>query len=358
MTLGKYKIRRLWMGLALSISLLSACDKANDNANTDSPSDDTASNEISESSVEKVNTNDNPCLDQWVLDSIKDGIKQKSEEYISVNYGDVDTSLIYSADISFNYISKPTVGDNGDMSCSSMVTVDYLGNDDSKNDLVTTYAKLVNTDIPYSSNPFANAMTGYDTKEKLENIGVNKFNINQFSDLSGNTFSTQIEYDIKTTYTESGEAQQSYQAAINRPAAMLATISLLDQIIQRNEQRKAAASKGLKSNSNPTTEQPEAIDDSYQQQSDTNDLARSKQHLVDAYHALELQGRETPELIKEQKNWLKKRDRECGEDVSCLIEENEARASELNTRASDRPDLTSDDELPPAETDEDIEYSD
>lgn len=187
----------------------------------------------------------NPCLEPWVIDRMKEHIKERAEEVIANKYGEgvFDASSIYSSEISFNYISQPTNLENGDLSCSADVTVSYVGDDGSKSDLATTYAKLVNTNIEYNSNPFANAFSGYNTKQELESLGVNEFNIGQFNNIAGNSFSTQMKYEIKTTYSESGEEQQSYEAEIGKPAAMLATIALLDRTIQNNNKAKDTAAQ-------------------------------------------------------------------------------------------------------------------
>ena len=168
---------------------------------------------------------------------MKEHIKERAEEVITNKYGAgvIDTSLLYDSEISFDYISQPTTLENGDLSCSAEVNVSYLGNANSADDLAVMYSKLVNSNIGYNSNPFANVYSGYDIKRELASMGISEFNINEFNDISGNTFSTKMDYQLKKTYSETGEEQQSYEAGIGKPAAMLATIALLDKFIQRNK---------------------------------------------------------------------------------------------------------------------------
>lgn len=241
-------IARSLLFIILSSVLLTAC---NSSTNT---SDDAETAE-KENLVEKTG---NPCLESWAIDRMKEHIKERAEELINTKYGEgtIDSSLLYGAEISFDYISQPTTLENGDLSCSAKVTVSYLGNDSSSNELAINYAKLVNTNIRYDSNPFANAFSGYSIKEELSSMGISEFNINEFSDIAGNTFSTQMEYELRKTYSENGEEQQSYQAGIGQPAAMLATIALLDKFIQKNKKSSNASSVG-------SAEEQETETDSY-----------------------------------------------------------------------------------------------
>lgn len=212
----------------LSAVLITACDSSTN------ASDNTDEVAAKKNLVEKTG---NPCLEPWAIDRMKEHIKERADEVITTKYsaGAIDSSVLYASEISFDYISQPSTLENGDLSCSAKVNVSYLGNANSADDLAVIYAKLVNSNIGYDSNPFANAYSGYDIKLELASIGINEFNINEFSDISGNTFSTQMDYELRTTYSENGEEQQSYQASIGEPAAMLATIALLDNFIQKNK---------------------------------------------------------------------------------------------------------------------------
>lgn len=234
--------------MLLSAALITACDSSINNS-------DDAETATEENLVEKTG---NPCLESWAINRMKEHIKERAEELITTKYGEgaIDSALLYGAEISFDYISQPTTLENGDLSCSAKVTVSYLGNDKSTNELAVNYAKLVNTNIGYDSNPFANAFSGYSIKQELVSMGINEFNINQFSDIAGNTFSNQMEYELRKTYSENGEEQQSYQAGIGQPAAMLATIALLDNFIQKNKKSSNTSSVG-------SAEEQEIDTDSY-----------------------------------------------------------------------------------------------
>lgn len=221
-------IIRTLLFVSLSTVLITACDWSTNTSND-------GEIELTENPAEATG---NPCLEAWAISRMKEHIKERAEELITAKYsaGTINSSLLYGADISFDYISQPTTLENGDLSCSAKVITSYIGNDKSSKDLAITYANIVNANIDYNSNPFANAASGYIIKQELASIGINEFNINEFSDVSGNKFATEMEYELRTTYSENGDEQQSYQAAIGKPAAMLATIALLDNFIQKNKQ--------------------------------------------------------------------------------------------------------------------------
>lgn len=246
-------ITRSLLFVLLSAVLITAC---NSSTNT---SDD-AETATKENLVEKTG---NPCLESWAIDRMKEHIKERAEELINTKYGTeaIDTSLIYGSEISFDYISQPTTLENGDVSCSAKVTISYLGDDNSSDELAVNYAKLVNTNIEYDSNPFANAYSGYGIRQELTSIGISEFNINEFSDIVGNTFATQMEYELRKTYSENGEEQQSYQAGIGKPAAMLATIALLDKFIQKNKSSNSIS--GIDNTEGAATKADSYYDDEY-----------------------------------------------------------------------------------------------
>lgn len=229
-------ITKSLLPMLLSAMFMTACDSSTNTS-------DDAETATKENLVEKTG---NPCLESWAIDRMKEHIKERAEELINTKYGTevIDTSLIYGSEISFDYISQPTTLENGDISCSAKVTVSYLGDDNSSDELAVDYAKLVNTNIEYNSNPFANAYSGYGIRQELTSMGISEFNINEFNDIVGNTFATQMEYELRKTYSENGEEQQSYQAGIGKPAAMLATIALLDNFIQKNKKSNDASSIG------------------------------------------------------------------------------------------------------------------
>ena len=220
-------IIRTLLFVSLSTVLITACDLSTSTSND-------GEIELTENPAEATG---NPCLEAWAINRMKEHIKERAEELITAKYsaGTINSSLLYGTDISFDYISQPTTLENGYLSCSAKVIISYIGNDKSSKDLAITYANIVNANIDYNSNPFANAVSGYAIKQELASIGINEFNINEFSDISGNKFATEMEYELRTTYSENGDEQQSYQAAIGKPAAMLATIALLDTFIQKNK---------------------------------------------------------------------------------------------------------------------------
>lgn len=215
---------------SLCVCLLAACVPKP----TDEDSDESvavaehALDAVTPDTVDSAEDTGNPCLSQWVIQGIKDKIIEQAMDNIQTNYSSntVDTSVVYNTDIEFSYITKATELENGGWSCSAQADVTYVGNGDSSGNLATQIAKMMN----------ANAFT-------FSNMGISPYNISEFREISGNSFSIPIDYEIKTTYAESGEEYQSYHATIGRASAMLAVITALDDRVQQNEARNARYSE-------------------------------------------------------------------------------------------------------------------
>lgn len=248
------RLLTVW-GKVSGVSLLlflAGCSSSVDDGHVGAASDETASM-----------TAENPCLDTQTISMIKDHIKRRAEELINTKYrvGAINPELLYSADISFNYISQPTALGNGDSSCSAEVMVLYQGNQNSEAEVVATYAKLAKTNIEYNSNPFANMATGYNLKQELASLGVDEFTINEFSGISRNSFAIKMDYEVKATQSEDGQRQRSYVAGIGKPAAMLATVAVLDNFMQKNKKPSKSVDQSLNDRAIKMASDDDYIDD-------------------------------------------------------------------------------------------------
>lgn len=214
-------LTRLFLGTSLSVCLLTACDSM-------------PSNTVLKESVEDpVEATGNPCLEPWIIQGMKDNIIEHANDVIRMkyNYGKVNTSRLNNADINFSYITQPTKLENGTVSCSAQVNITYIGDAKSSSDLVMSFVKSFNNNYP---NSYAYSVRG---------LGINEFNVREFREIKGNSFSIPVEYEIKTTYSESGTEQESYEATIGMPATMLATIAVLDHYMQKDHMPKGYASE-------------------------------------------------------------------------------------------------------------------
>src|SRR5699024_4768307 len=110
---------------------------------------------------------------------------------------------LYSTDIGFSYITQPIELENGDWGCSAEVDITYIGNDKSDSNLSFGIAKTMN------ANPLF-----------FSSMGISPYNTGQFRNMKGNSFSVPIEYEIKTTYSETGEGQKSWNASLDSASAM------------------------------------------------------------------------------------------------------------------------------------------
>jgi hypothetical protein len=175
----------------------------------------------------------NPCLAGWVIEGMKDNIYENAGRLVTTNLGFNERTqmLVDSAEISFNYITEPVEREDGSVTCSAQADVLYVGNKDTKPDLITQVVKLTN--VP-------------DYSRSRLGMGINSYNINQFSSNRDNGFSVNFDYVIGSTYSETGEKSESYNAQIGETAAMLASMIAFDNYTQNEAERRAQAPAELK----------------------------------------------------------------------------------------------------------------
>lgn len=221
---------------------LAACNKQTG----DDVSDAISVNSIQDSDAIAEDANEvgaNPCLDSMVIWAMKEKIIDGAINNVENNYASdtVDPSVLHNTEINFDYITQPTSTNSGGWSCGAQANVNYISNY-SDNDLMVKVSQIMKSD--YS--------------RALPDMGINSYNIDNFQDISGNSFSTPIEYEINTTYSESGEAQQSWRASIVDISNMLALIVVAEDRMQRNRDWE---------NRNTTNQEDEAVENiSYQDQ--------------------------------------------------------------------------------------------
>lgn len=161
----------------------------------------------------------NPCVAGWVIDGIKGHIIDDAQDTIEANKGwdDLNQRLLASASITFNYISEPTYYPNDSVSCSAQANITYSGNDQTNPDALATLAEKIEQA----------SFTGY-----MLGTGISAYNIDNYYDIHGNNFAVDVSYDVGSTYSESGEKSESYQANVDAPAAMLALVVMIDRVAQ------------------------------------------------------------------------------------------------------------------------------
>ena len=220
-------LTKLFLGIFLPIYLLTACGSLFGNRDLEEEVEEVITASVEDSAA----PTSNPCLEQWLIKSMKNNIIKSANEAIITKYGYdvVDTSRLNSTDISFSYITPPTNLENGALSCTAQVNIIYKGDNKSSTDLVMTFVKMVNN---YYPDPYSD---DYQINQELQSLGINEYNIKEFSEIGNNKFSVEVSYEIQTTYSEAGEKQKSYKASLGKASAMLATIALLDTYIQNNE---------------------------------------------------------------------------------------------------------------------------
>ena len=177
--------------------------------------------------VDASAVDENPCLSPWVIQGIKNNITERAGELLAANRGHDDAyqELINSASMEFSYISKPSEGADGAISCSAQANVTYLGNTNTSENIVSDVAGRIN------AGQYPSSFMG---------MGISAYDMGEFRSMSGNTFSTEVSYEISSSYSESGEESESYYAQMGTPAAMLATLVAFDKYMQDNAASAAA----------------------------------------------------------------------------------------------------------------------
>ena len=175
----------------------------------------------------------NPCLNPWVIQGMKENIIENAFELLSNQRGFDDRyqALLDSSKIEFDFISNPDVSTGGIVKCSAQANVTYVGNDGTPDAIVSKAARLINNGSPLHS---------------FMNMGITAYNIDEFRRMNGNAFSVNVDYEISSTYSESGEESETYNAQIGLATTMLASIVAFDQYIQDQEEYKAQAPARLK----------------------------------------------------------------------------------------------------------------
>ena len=214
-------LQNLFVKIGITVSLfgvlsLTSCDNQS-NSDVDAATSEYDADAVADDPSE---TTGNPCLSPWVIQGMKEKIISNAINNLETNYSSdtIDSSVIYNTDINFSYITQPTSIDNGGWSCQAQANVTYITDDNLNDDLMVKVTQVMKSD--YS--------------RALPDMGINSYNIDNFQDVSGNSFSIPIEYRISTTYSESGEEQQSWQASIVDASNMLAVIAAVEDRIQRN----------------------------------------------------------------------------------------------------------------------------
>lgn len=196
--------------------LLTGCDNQSNN-DVDAATSEYDADAVADDPSE---TTGNPCLNPQVIQAMKEKIIGGAINNVENNYTSdtINSSVIYNTDINFNYITQPTSTSDGGWSCGAQVNVTYTADSDLDNDVAVKVVQIMKSNYSHM----------------LPDMGINPYNISDFQDISGNSFSSRIDYEISTTYSESGEEQQSWQASIVDVSNMLALIAVVEDRRQRS----------------------------------------------------------------------------------------------------------------------------
>lgn len=296
---------------------------------------------ISCSQLEGPIQEENACINQELISSIKNDIRRmaSNEARKALGNDDYDFSAIDLSDITFDLISEPSIDDNGDITCTATVHVIYQGSEDTVTNLADRVSHFAENGVPSDGGIIVDALFNINTLRRIHDIGINGFSISEFSNLVGNSFNYNIEYQIRRTYNESGDSQESYLATSVAPAKMLATFFSIDKYLTSLSKPKPKTQQL----ENPVSiEQTTTHDDSYSAEVDTYNYEddedseqieeESEEYLNSTFEEMDKKGLLTDKFGEEQFEWSDQKIAECGEDAKCNSEKNFSRADELRKK--------------------------
>lgn len=296
---------------------------------------------ISCSQLERPIQEENACINQELISSIKNDIRRmaSNEAHKALGKGDYDFSDIDQSEITFDLISEPSLSEGGGVICTATVRVIYLGDENTVTDLADRISRFANNATPHRGNIIVDALFNIDTLRRIHDIGINSFSISEFSNLVGNSFNYNIEYQIRRTYNESGDLQESYLATSVAPAKMLATFFSIDKYLTSLSKPKPKTQEL----ENPVSiEQTTTYDDSYSAEVDTYNYEddedseqieeESEDYLNSTFEEMDKKGLLTDKFGEEQFEWSDQKIAECGEDAKCNSKKNFSRADELRKK--------------------------
>lgn len=227
---------KIGIGVSMCLSV-AACDGAA-SANADQNNDMQVQTESNAPPA-------NPCLDSAVLSALKQDIKDQALILANIRHASViNTERLQQSEISFDQISTPTSIGNGDVICEATATVRYNANEEyAYGSMGSGYMQIMRA-YPSIRGDFDAQMTVNEVKE----MGITEYDVDDFTNVVDNQFSYRISYDLMTTYSEDGQPQQSYQAALAKPAGLLAVIATLESMAE-NHQKTLAARESVSASS-------------------------------------------------------------------------------------------------------------
>lgn len=288
------------------------------------------------SQVDKHTKETNACVNEELISSIKNDIRRmaSNEARKALGNDDYDFSAIDLSDITFDLISEPSIDDNGDITCTATVHIIYQGSEDTVTNLADRVSHFAENGVPSGGGIIVDALFNINTLRRIHDIGINGFSINAFNNLVGNSFDYNIEYQIRKTYNESGDAQESYLATSVAPAKMLATFFSIDKYLA-NLSKPKVDKQDNNQVKEPVEQQQTGVTDSYDNEQSEDDVLlekESEEYLINSLKEIEEKGFITDEFDQEQSTWSDQKIADCGEDSKCNSAKNFARADELRNR--------------------------
>lgn len=255
---------------------LTACDNQSNSdvdAGTSEQDVDVVANDPSE-------TTGNPCLSPWVIQGMKENINERALELLVNQHGFDDSyqPLLDSSDITFSFISEPSETTEGIVMCSAQADVTYTGDASTSETIVSDAARRIRT------GSYATSFMG---------LGITSYNINEFRKMLGNSFQSDVSYEIGSSYSEDGEKRESYNAYLDAPATMLASVVAFDKYIQENIAAEARLKKKWTEQSEQLAEHQATLEAERQDRDIEDAMA------ADAYYESDTESYDDEEVVVE-----------------------------------------------------------
>lgn len=201
----------------------------------------------------------NPCVDSAMIDSIKQGMRDKAYELIRTKSGghlhsklNQDMSDgIFGADITFSNIYASVDG-----GCDATVTISYYGNEKTSKNIMSDIAILMNKNIPQTYTAM-DITTGFMLQKSIEELYVNRLNIKNLT-MDGKSASGSISYHTQEYFSEDGTTQNGWQAHWGIMPNMLAAVVFYDVSVQEINRQLKLGQKLQKQRQQQVEEQAES----------------------------------------------------------------------------------------------------
>lgn len=271
--------------ISLSIFTLSGCDKIKEIIA--SKEEDNAMQSIHTKPIENtINTVKNPCLDSELIAEVKRGLLNKAKEVAQEKFKEQVRQSIFelidTTTIKFENISEPEELplEKEHKVCTATAVINYQGNEATTQDLPAGVIAILKENITSQGGVVGNLLTGYAFQQQLVSLGINEYDVSDFTNIHQNSFSQRIQYQRKTMYSENGTSSDGWQARWLKLPNMITAVAYSDFFIQWNSKKQKAQQEESVNQSEPQN------DDGSELSKNTNSSTQEKKDWVEKQRSI------------------------------------------------------------------------